>query len=426
MIRTGWGLLGPEKVAIERRTRTLGLGATVRAFNNLAVPGMGNVYFGKQLALAVLGIAVAQQVRRDGIKAQNIETANAIEALGCRLAFEENQWASDIRLRGVSKMQGTRIPTFHEARKRSFYVTQPMRMATLQPLMEFGLVVARSERFNAFSIAEQGQHLVDVLCDSYPSVYYSQNVFQRLCGWVSGDGGSLWSLTKPLSPLEPLPHVARDLLRGCVIRGDGPEPERRRAALVWVERCAREDSELTGSRPSELDDAHWLDVEAGGLFFEARNEALSFLDAVETHMGNQDIPRLSFDKPLPQGLSAYSSMLIERAQAFIDLEHDPSPEREATRFCRECLDEGCVVEHLVRRDDRVLRLGTDAVIPGPAYRGNWGGGLEADPGEEEESAAEGQIQLPGTAGILSPRIGSLLLFAIDLQGKLSEYLAACV
>jgi len=47
-----WGLLGPETLAGERRTRTLGLGATVRSFNDLAVPGLGGVWFGKELLLA--------------------------------------------------------------------------------------------------------------------------------------------------------------------------------------------------------------------------------------------------------------------------------------------------------------------------------------------------------------------------------------
>ncbi len=58
-----WGMLGPENVHSERRTRTLELGAAVRHFNELAVPGLGGVWFGKQLFLALLGIAVAERVR---------------------------------------------------------------------------------------------------------------------------------------------------------------------------------------------------------------------------------------------------------------------------------------------------------------------------------------------------------------------------
>ena len=62
-----WGLLGPETLASERRTRTLGLAATVRSFNDLAgrLPLIGDggsheeigafVLGGKQNALIILG-----------------------------------------------------------------------------------------------------------------------------------------------------------------------------------------------------------------------------------------------------------------------------------------------------------------------------------------------------------------------------------
>ncbi len=38
MVEVTWGLLGPEMLNSERRTRTLGLGTAVRKFNDLAVP----------------------------------------------------------------------------------------------------------------------------------------------------------------------------------------------------------------------------------------------------------------------------------------------------------------------------------------------------------------------------------------------------
>lgn len=106
MVEMQWGLLGPEKLASERRTRTLGLGATVRAFNDLAVPGMGGVWFGKQLLLATLGVAVAEGVRNAHKRAQNIEVANAVEAIACWLALNNSDRKSDPRLRGATKMRG--------------------------------------------------------------------------------------------------------------------------------------------------------------------------------------------------------------------------------------------------------------------------------------------------------------------------------
>ena len=419
-METVWGILGPEKVASERRSRTLGLGAAVRAFNDLAVPGMGNVYFAKQLVLAVLGIAVAQQIRERGGKAQNIETANAVEALACRLAFDENNWSSDIRLRGVSKMSGKPIPTFEAARKRSFYVTQPMRMATIQPLRELNLVEATSERFNAFSIADQGQSLIDTLCDEYPQVYRSQNVFQRLCGWASGDSGLLTSLTEPLSPLERLPGSVCDMLRGYVKRGDDCRASRRKAVLSWVEECGWEAIDFGAGRPGQLDENHWHDIESGAAFFAVRDAAITLLNAVEEHIGKQSVPKLFLDQAIPYSLSVQIVQLGCLAQRFLDQEYDPSPAKDASHFCDECADPGHVIEHLVKRDDRVLRLVDGAVIPGPAFRGLAESGLAVDSAEDDEE--EAYIQDTGPGGLFSRRIWNMQIFAMDLRGSLSEYL----
>ncbi|MCA9123187.1 MAG: hypothetical protein H6822_00155 [Planctomycetaceae bacterium] len=417
-----WGILGPERVAIERRSRTLGLGAAVRAFNDLAVPGMGNVYFGKQLVLAVLGIAVAQHIRERGGKAQNIETANAVEALACFLAFEQNKWSSDIRLRGVSKMSGKPVPTFEAARKRNFYVTQPMRMATIQPLREIHLVEARAERFNAFAIAERGQSLIDQFCDEYPQVYHSRNVFRRLCDWASGDSRKLTSLTEALSPCQPLPDNVRAKLRTYIVDGDDHGAKRRKAVFEWVKSFGWQPIELTAGRPAQLDEAHWNDIESGAAFFAVRDAAIALLDAVEEQMGDSSVPKLFLGQALPDNLKPWIDDLGRLAQAFIDRSYDPSPANDASRFCRECLETGHVIENLVERDGRVLKLVDGAVIPGSAFRGRAGSGLEVNSTEEEEESAEAHTHEAGTFGSFSPRIWNMQLLAMDLDGSLSDYL----
>src|SRR5690554_38794 len=124
-----WGLLGPEKIESVRRTRALGIGAAVRMFNERAVPGMGGVWFAKQLFLALLGVALAEDTRCRGKKISNIQAANAVEALACWLAFESNGWEGDPRLRGRQKLRGRKDIEFAKMHQRNFYVTQPMRMA---------------------------------------------------------------------------------------------------------------------------------------------------------------------------------------------------------------------------------------------------------------------------------------------------------
>ncbi len=155
MLGNTWGLLGPEFLPDSRRTRTLGLGATVRLFNDLAVPGLGGVWYGKQLLLATLGVAVAEEARSRKAKVQNIEVANAIEALACWLAFKKNGWSRDARLRGNTKLQHKKDFSFQSVRQRNFYVTQPMRMATVQALPALGFVESDGAKFNAFRCIKQ-------------------------------------------------------------------------------------------------------------------------------------------------------------------------------------------------------------------------------------------------------------------------------
>ena len=62
-----WGILGPGSVESVRRVRTLGLASSTRLFNELAVPGLGGVWFGKQLLFSTLGVMVAELEHRGGV-----------------------------------------------------------------------------------------------------------------------------------------------------------------------------------------------------------------------------------------------------------------------------------------------------------------------------------------------------------------------
>ena len=140
-----WGLLEPGNVDTSRSILTFEVGSAVRQFNNLAVPGMGNLWFVRQLLLSMLGIYVAEEVQEKDAKSKvsNMEVANAIEAFSCYLTYENNGWKADPRLRGVNKMRNRNTDdfSFKEVRKKSFYVSQPLRMGTTQALMALKLVL---------------------------------------------------------------------------------------------------------------------------------------------------------------------------------------------------------------------------------------------------------------------------------------------
>lgn len=424
-----WGLLGPATLFSERRTRTLGLGAAVRTFNDLAVPGLGGVWFGKQLFLAILGVAVAEQARNEGRRIQNIETANAIEALACWLGLGSNGWKPDSRLRGATKMQGKTDLSFATVRKSGFYVIQPMRMATVQPLLALGLVESSGERFNAFRCASHGLEFVDAACSEFNPCYYSKSILEHLAGWAKDEHNNVNSsnkLQKALSPLAPLPPSARELLRERLVQGTGDEGQRQRAALAWVDDLRRTSQPTITweDKPANLEDAHWRDLHVGALFFTARDAVLGVLDRLEAHIANQSEQRFSLDDSVPGHIAGEMEYLRKQAQVFLGKGHDPSPGELARIFCRECVDssDANLLENLVKRDGRVLRLRERAVLPGVAFRWDQAQRPDAARAPDEEGAeADDPHTIAWPAGI-SYRLRNLFLLNLDLHGKLDEWL----
>lgn len=422
-----WGLLGPERIVSERRTRTLGVAAAVRAFNDQAVPGMGNVFFGKQLLLATMGIRVAEHLRREGSRCRNIETANAIEALACRLALESNGWQSDMRLRGVTKLRGTPvIVRFEQARRRGFYVTTPMRMATVQPLLALGLVDSESERFNAYRVGQRGRDLIEAVCEAYGESYRSSGVFEHLARWAAGAARALPAspLAAALSPILPLPVGARPILRDCIVAGDTEEAGRRRAVLAWVDRVAgdRSAGATWSDRPLEIGEDHWEDLQAGARFFALRDAALRLLDRIEGAIRDSSKRRFELGARLAGGIGTEAEAVSRLAGEFLALEHDRTSGALATQFCRECTGDTKMVEALVQRDDRILRMSGRAVIPGPAFEAVQAAvpDLEGD-GEDVEEGPLGPSDAVVPPGI-SLRVWNMLLLGQDLGGKIEAWL----
>ena len=427
---TTWGLMGLETTSSERRTRTLGLGKTVRFFNDRAVPGLGGVWFGKELFLATLGVGVAKRVERQHKRVQNIEVANSVEALACWLALNDNQqnWQHDPRVRGAMKMKGKTDLTFAKVRKPSFYVTQPMRQQTVQPLLELGLVESDGERFNSFASTDDGREFIDAVCDG--TRLYNRTVANHLVGWVAGDRlhvvDKSKELRKVLSPLQSMPSAARAFLSERLVTGGEVSALRRRKVMAWVERLRQNPTgRVTWKmKPQELDRDHWEDLHAGGLFFAARDAAIALLDAIESHLVTNNETEMPLGGTLPDAVTIKSNSLVKAANKFLDHKHDLSPGGSAEEFCRECIepDPSMLICHLVARDGRVLRLRDRIVVPGTAFTRKPANNRSSprsieDDGQETEVKPE--IILP--LGI-SNRIRNAYLLNIDLRGEMNEWL----
>lgn len=420
----GWGLLGPEFLPNARRNRTLGLGASVRHFNDLAVPGLGGVWYGKQVLLATLGVFVAEQVRSHGKQVQTIEVANAIEALACYLAFSGNQWKLDPRLRGSTKLYGKGSDfSFSRVRQRNFYVSQPMRMSTVQALPALGFVDSDSPRFNTYKTSQSGLAVLEgAFQDFHP---YKRSVAQHLTLWVCGEEQRVITdeLRAALSPLVPLAEQACPLLRERLIQGgdeDWSDKQRRRVALAWVDDLWKTSpiQWSWSSKPHMLSESHWNDLAAGARFFKARDAATQLLDAVEVVMGNKESgTSYCLNSKVPPSLSPHFERLRAAALDYLQRGHE---EEDAKAFCSACLDEHApqVLRALVSRDGHVLRLDGDNIRPGAAFRGREAGAIE----DEVDAIDPPKIEsIPLPEG-MSYRMRNLYMLNADLHGGLSDLL----
>lgn len=418
-----WGLMGPDQVPSARRTRTLGLGKAVRFFNEQAVPGLGNLWFAKQLVLAALGIAVAEQARMKGSRVNNTQVANAIEACACLITFQHNQWQPDARLRGSTKLHNKDIGSFNVMSKPSFYVSQPMRMATVQPLLALGLAETdgNSARFNAYRITALGQEILEAAFAEYRP--YNRHLIDVLCDWVLGnrDISATEHILSALAPTEPLSDVARALLKECFMRQSDEQQARRRNAYRWMQNTTGKHSDWD-SKPVEIPEDHWRDMRAGAAFFRVRDAAIAVLDAVEKQINHLSKAEFSpGSEPMSDELKDRLADLKELAKQYDNPEFMPL-NSDAQQFCKLCLaTPQAVLIELVRLDGVVLRLSMDGtrIIPGPAF-GSAPVDADDNPDESPERTAT-DSDLPDG---ISYRIHNLRLLAKDFDNQLDSMLQA--
>ena len=178
------------------------------------------------------------------------------------------------------------------------------------------------------------------------------------------------------------------------------------------------------NKPDALDESHWNDLHAGIFFFAARDAAISLLDHIEAHIANQVGQQMSLDSVFPDAIVARIEALRHNAQVFLDNKYDPSPEMEATAFCRECsgTSNPRILERLLAREGHVLRQCERDILPGVAFRGFQVDQPESARSPEEDGAeatVERTIALPDG---ISYRVRNLFLLNLDLHGELNDWL----
>lgn len=410
-----WGILGIDDISSIRRTRTLGLGSAIRTFNDLAVPGMGNVRFIKQLYLSSLGIGIAEKAREKGIKVRNIEVANALEALACRITFEKNNWQGDARLRGINKLKNINDNAFSTLRKPGAYVTQPFRMGTVQALPALQLVNSESGLFNSFMLSDTGWTFIGRISSQLDG---RKNVIDLLLNWVEGSNVSP-TIHEFLSPTVDINSAGRDFVKGILTRsGDELIKEKRNAILKWVNDPIIENKGYKNwnKRPPMISEEHWNDLHKGTLFFKTRDLAIELLNELEVELEKGYANKIELDKTNTM-LVNHKERLAKAANDFLKINIDTKENIDARVFCTECKDISNVIASLVKRDGVGLELRGNSICKGHAFRGSNHGNLN----EEEDEVETGNSITDKFPEHISYRVINMFYINQDLKGKLDKW-----
>ncbi|MDW7548157.1 hypothetical protein [Pseudoalteromonas peptidolytica] len=399
-----WGVMPPEQIGSQKRTRTLGLNSVTRQFNELAVPGLGGVKYVKPVFLACLGIQVAQQVRDLGKHVNNLQVTNAIEALACYLGYKENNWQPNQRLRGITKLRAPKNTTYDTFSAAHFYVTQPMRMSTVQALPALGLVNSKGERFNNFRLSEQGADLVSAGC-----AITKINVTNFLTQWVLGRKQlphHPYQLTRVLAPHIKLDTMALAIFRQALLSGNEIAVIRRKAILEWV-KYAECKAWKSWQRPHCIDASHFNDLKSGAYFFALRDKALGLLNVIEVHILGLQSKKLKLSAKLPNGIQDATTLLRQAATAFLALSYDPTCNKEATMFAKSCAQQSdiAVIQFLVEKDEVVLRYIEQCILPAAAF------------GDPDPVHSEPDNKTQRFAPNISYRVPNMYQLNRDFEGK---------
>lgn len=337
-----WGALSSEEVLSSRRTRTLGLAATVRHYNDRAVPGLGGLFYAMPLIWALLGIALCEdeEVRTSRKDIRPLPTANAVEALVMWLGLRGG--ADMSRGAGQRKLANRDDASFVALRRPGAYVTQPLRMRTVQPLIDLGFVRAPGQRFNHYRLDEPGIEIVES---------YTREI-RDLKRWVCGERDIPGSMSAILPQCQPVPSVRDIIERQLFLHGAGQG--RRRALSTLGKARARKLAAMT-SCPSALTVDHFADIRGGVAFINLRDAALAVLDKIELHLRSQPGNSAEIGNCTPAAASELAN-LREVASLMLSLE-DSSEGAAAHRFAKACLKgDPDVIRDLAASDGTVVIL----------------------------------------------------------------------
>lgn len=347
-----WGTLAPDMVISTRRQQSLGLTNAVRHFNDRSVPGIGGMWFPIPLLWSILAVAIAEKLNRNALP-----IGNAIEALAMSRI---NGASPDPRIRGRRKLSAIQDISFDNLSRRGVYITQPIRMSLVQPLVELGYVTGN--RYGSFRLATGGKEILNL-----PLV---TQLFSELLEWVNGSEprgfNNIWEQISPLGKVDPIirKHILASLL-------DGNDDATQRRLNLEKLSSGPSAEQLKSTEPlGDIKADHWCDLRAGAALVDIRKTAIDVLDALEEQL----IQMRDSNEPVcfkPADASEHVRSELQKLKTIsksLQKRVLDGKESASSCFAKECSDMDSLelLQNLAKRDGSVIDLRDGMIVAGTA------------------------------------------------------------
>ncbi|MDO8805589.1 MAG: hypothetical protein Q7R35_14310 [Elusimicrobiota bacterium] len=151
-----WFVPVPEEFPPQRAALDLGLTRANRYYRELVAPGIGGVWFARQISWAVAGIALGQEL---GYRPSKV--ANGIEALAGKLEWHQDSDSYSGKGKLVfGRKEESDVWDFKRLSTREHYVQSTYRMPTVRAL--HGLNIAEGTRFNSMQLQKTGPEIAEL------------------------------------------------------------------------------------------------------------------------------------------------------------------------------------------------------------------------------------------------------------------------
>jgi hypothetical protein len=377
---TYWFSPAPSEILSSRLSLDFDLRAADLFFRELVVPGLGRIWFARQLSWPLAALALHEELSCHGSNAPKpTAICHGIEALACKLEYLADPQHPSRRIlgrRAFGRDVEQEVWLFHRLRQATSYVRNTHRQAATRALRpDGGLGFAGGARFDLLELEPVGKALADAFLDQ--TVGQGGTTLRKwLVGWVRGEKelpAAHESFRKALSPEDPT-DGERDLVRSRLLGTSTPASEKRQRLARAVGRAADlpEIEEVVVARLREAGHSEQADevVAArafGAMLDRARDAVANLTRAVAPGRRRVLLATLVSDTPIKRSIKD----LRTAAKNYVQ-KADTAGVKEATSHAFAdavvAADDSEAIRLLIGRAGEVLGLANGFVVQGSLFR----------------------------------------------------------